>query len=175
MPRKFWQNSRYSIKSRGFTLLEMLVTLLVLSVLAAIAQPRITAVKASFDRNNAKQVLEFDLRRARLEALSKGVRVVITLASDGKSYTVGNDLLAYDTTNGNYDNLLFTTVLPKDITLSFSGSGANANKLIFTSRGFLSDIAGNRNTSQRVATLSYAGSAFTTATVFPVGVAAFSS
>ena len=159
---------------RGFTILEILVTLLALALLTAVAQPNLAEMTASFDRKNARQILEFDLRRARSESLSKGVRVVITLAADGKSYTVGDDLLPYDLVNGNVDNLQFTTVLPRDVSLSFSGSGADSNKLIFSSHGFLSDIAGNRNTSQKIVTISYKGTSFATATVYPVGVARFS-
>lgn len=162
-------------KLHGFTLIEMMVSLIILALLALSAQPIISETKASFDRRNAKNLLEFDLRRARSEALSKGVRMVITLATNGKSYTVGSDLLPYDLTNGSHDSKLFETVLPKDVTLSFSGSGPDQSKLIFSSRGFLSDIAGNRNTSQRVVTMSYRGTSFSTATIYPVGVAAFSN
>jgi prepilin-type N-terminal cleavage/methylation domain-containing protein len=162
-------------RSRGFTFMELLVTLSILSLVALSALPTITATKASFDRRNAKNLLEFDLRRARSEALSKGVRIVMTLAANGKSYTVGSDLLPYDLATGAPDNVLFTTTIPNDVTLSFSGTGPNQTKLIFTSRGFLSDISGNRNTAQRVATLSYLGTSFTTATVYPVGVAQFSN
>lgn len=160
--------------SDGFTLLEVLVALTLFGVVLAAALPNLTEMKASFDRSNASKILEYDLRRARSEALSKGVRIIITLAADGRSYTVGEDMLAYDTSNGNYDSLLFTRELPQNITLSFSGSDANATKLIFSSRGFLSDIAGNRTTAQRVATLSYQGSSFATATLYPIGVASVS-
>lgn len=166
---------RISRHSSGFTIIEVLVVMAIFGILASFTQPGLVEMKASFDRMNAKQGFEYDLRRARSEALSKGVRIVITLAADGKSYTVGQDMLPYDTTNGEHDSLLFTTKLPGNVTLLFSGSGADATKLIFTSRGFLSDIVGNRNTSQRLATLSYKGSSFVTATVYPVGVAAFSS
>ncbi|RIK99983.1 MAG: hypothetical protein DCC75_14145 [Proteobacteria bacterium] len=175
MPKTLNYRSKISRASRGVTLMELLVAMLILSVLGSIALPKLNDMKASFDRRDAKQKLEFDLRRARAEALSKGVRVVITLSSDLQSYTVGEDLLAYDTTNGNHDTLLFTTVLPQNVTLSFSGSGPDQTKLIFTSRGFLSDIIGNRNTSQRTITLSYQGSSFSTATIYPVGVASFGS
>lgn len=163
-----------SSSSSGFTLFEVLVALSLLAVVLAAAQPSLTELKASYDRSNASRSFEFDLRRARSEALSKGVRIIITLASNGRSYTVGQDMLAYDTTDGNYDTLLFTRELPQNITLSFSGSGPNATKLIFSSRGFLSDIAGNRTTAQRIATLSYQGGSFATATIYPVGVASVS-
>ena len=176
MPRNRSRDSRSARwRVSGITMLEVLIALALFGVLAKVAAPAIVELKASFDRNAAKQGFEYDLRRARSEALSKGVRVIITLAADGKSYAVGDDLLAYDTTNGVADIPLFNSTLPKGVTLSFSGTGANATKLIFSSRGFLSDIGGNRNTSQRVATLSYNGAPFATATIYPVGVASFSS
>jgi prepilin-type N-terminal cleavage/methylation domain-containing protein len=162
-------------QTRGFTILELLAAIGVLTVLFSIASVNLFAMKSSFDRNNARQSFEYDLRQARSAALSSGVRIVITLAADQKSYTVGKDLLPYDTTNGNHDSILFTTVLPNNITLTFSGTGAEASKLIFTSRGFLSDIGGNRNTSQRTASLLFNGTSFATATIYPVGVCSFSS
>ncbi|MBX7144400.1 MAG: GspH/FimT family protein [Oligoflexia bacterium] len=174
MIERIADKSRILHVMRGFTLLEVLVALCLLGMLTATAVPWVTKMKGSFDRRNARQGFEFDIRRARSEALSKGVRVVITVAANHKSYTIGRDVLPYDTANGNPDTVLSVTDLPDNVTLSFSGSGTDANKLIFTSRGFLSDIAGNRNTSQKVATLSYDGGAFATVTVYPVGVADFS-
>ena len=107
--------------SSGFSLMELLVTLLILAIIGIQAQPSLAALKASFDRNNAKNSFEYDLRRARSEALSKGVLIIITVSSDKKSYTVGSDALSYDTTNGNHDALLYTSELPPNITLDFSG------------------------------------------------------
>lgn len=84
----------------GFILIELLTVMFILSVVAALAQPNLVELKASFDRKNARQNLEYDLRQARSEALSRSVRIITTLAADGKSYTVGEDVLPYETANG---------------------------------------------------------------------------
>ena len=153
----------------AFTMIELLAVIGIFGLLAAFAFPGFKALASSYDRQNAEATFEFDLRRARAEALSRGCRIIMTIAGDGKSYTVGEDRLPYDTATAVPDTIIYTTRLPNSTSVVL-GSG---NKILFNSRGFLSDTSGIPRTTTVAVTLSSNGSTFATATLYPIGVAKF--
>lgn len=80
----------------GYTLLELCVTLLVLTSLSAAALPKIAEIDSSFNRLNSRSYLIQDLKRAQAEAITSGCRGIAVISPDGKSYRFGCDYLAYD-------------------------------------------------------------------------------
>ncbi len=127
-----YSRSRY----QGYTVFELVITLALIGLILAGLTPKLSQLLNSMDRNKAIQQVEFDLRRARIEAVSQGVRSIVNIQSDGKAYTVGLDYVPFSSTN-TADSTLLTAKLPNKITISCS------EPLIFNSRGFLVNTEGN--------------------------------
>ena len=70
---------------RGFTLLEVLVTLLIGSILAAIAIPNMTALVRNDRETSQINNLIFTLNYARSEAVKEDNPVCVCASSDGAS------------------------------------------------------------------------------------------
>lgn len=68
---------------RGSTLIELLTVLSVMGVLAAIAMPSASAVRATFAASSAVERLAVALRSAQARAQSAGVPVCVDVDADG--------------------------------------------------------------------------------------------
>src|SRR5947199_2207070 len=78
---------RLSGNRRGFTLLEMVVTTLILSILAATVVVRMQSTSDRATINQADQ-LRRDIAHIQVLALSWGVSLRLAIASDGSGYSV---------------------------------------------------------------------------------------
>lgn len=124
--------------AKGLTLLEVLVTLALTSVVGVTTILSLPAIKAPFDRLNARAQLVQDLKRAQAEAVTVGCRGIFRVAANGQSYSFGCDLLPYDTTNPPKEDVIsFSRPLPHLLTMSVSGP------IIFNSRGNVVDAWGD--------------------------------
>jgi len=150
--------------SLGMTLLELLVAMGLFSVLAFAGAVQFGELMGSFNRNNARHELEFDVSRIRSEAGAEGTRVVLVIGADRSSYSVGFDRLPYASPPV-IEVPLFRRNLPNDVTV------AATQPLIFDSRGYVINEAGQLTNT--VLTLSYQGTSYLTATVYPTGHVAF--
>lgn len=153
-----------SCSENGLGLTELIIGLVVFSILALIAIPTIPEVLGSLRRDQARQQLEFDLRRARTEAITEGARGIVTVAGDGASYTVGFDNVPYNNPVAS-DTVLLTRQLPDGITITASDS------IIFDARGRAVDINGAMTTV--TFGLSLHADLFQAATLYPVGIFEF--
>ncbi|MFN8392338.1 MAG: prepilin-type N-terminal cleavage/methylation domain-containing protein [Bdellovibrionota bacterium] len=144
----------------GFTLFEMLMVLVILAIITQSALVGLPELKRSMERNAARQQVEFDLQRARNEALAAGSRAIFTVSATGTSYTVGIDEYPFSST-GVPDSTLFSKELPTNITLSTSAL------VIFNSGGYVVDTAGNVASS--TVSLSDDEGDILTATLYPIG------
>lgn len=72
-------------RGRGFTLVELLVVLLVLSILMAVAAPSLSALRERMAALQAFHALTAGLAQARLAAVARGRPVTICPSADGRT------------------------------------------------------------------------------------------
>jgi len=84
-------NKKYFLKQRGFTLIEMMVTIAIGGILLSIAVGSWGALRESTQVESAKENVVSALQMMRLRALSTGVDQVVTFdwTNDTVSYTAG--------------------------------------------------------------------------------------
>jgi prepilin-type N-terminal cleavage/methylation domain-containing protein len=150
---------------RGFSILELCVVMAILAILAAIAVPDYSEVSGSFNRQASVSQVEFDLRRARAEALAAGTRGVVSIGGGGAQYSFGFDYLPYAEPAA-AETEEFRRRLPAKITFSSSV------ELIFDSRGYLVDEDGNLTSA--ALSLSFDGTSFCSGTVLSTGTVTLS-
>jgi prepilin-type N-terminal cleavage/methylation domain-containing protein len=124
----------------GFSLLELLFVMVIFAILTAIARPDLDAMSPSIARADAIKQVSFDLQRAKNEALAEGVRSILSVSGDGKSYSIGIDYLPYNDPPS-ADEVTLGEQLPANVTMGASQT------VIFDSRGFLIDDAGAGTTA----------------------------
>ena len=148
----------------GYTLLEVLLTVLIFSVLLALAAPSMRELQGSVRRVGVERQLMSDLQRLRGDAGARGTRGVFTVLPGGESYAYGLDWLPFNRPAAvDGDGTLRT--LPPGMAIEPEGT------LIFDARGFLVD-AEERPASASL-TLSHDGYAFAVGTVLPTGALEF--
>ena len=77
----------------GYTLIGTLVSVSIIVLLLAIAVPHADQLMSSYYRSKNSQQLLLDIRRARSEALSNGVRGIVSVSDSGDSYSFGHQQL----------------------------------------------------------------------------------
>lgn len=116
--------------SRGFTLLEMMVSLSILMIVSAMCGVSFSRLLVEGNLSTTLELFRFDVRRARSEAASLGGRVIIALNGTSTGYTVGVDYSPYSSTFV-ADSILYTRNFPSKVIAAFSGT------LLFDTRGFV--------------------------------------
>ena len=77
----------YAEERKGFTLMEIIVVVMIVSTLAGIAVPRISEALATVRLDTTANIFAGDLRRARVEALRRNVPITVRSQSGG-SYQI---------------------------------------------------------------------------------------
>lgn len=75
----------------GFSLAEILIVLVIMGIAMAMAVPRLRGMVRTSSIQGALNRVAGDLSYARIRAIRTGARTQVSIASDGKSYTVVED------------------------------------------------------------------------------------
>lgn len=113
--------------SRGFTLVELLVALLVLGVLSSLAFPSFMSTFVRFRLEGAVNELSTDVQYTRAEALRRRESASLTVNAGGTSYAI---------TAGAANTVLKTVSMPSGVTLT-----PNAAVSFENLRGTASDVS----------------------------------
>lgn len=146
----------------GFSTLDILVTLAITAAFAIAAIPQYQALSASFARDSAVKQVEYDIRRAKAEAVSRSVRGVLEVDAGGETYTVGVDLVPFSDPPS-IDQVLIEGSLPHTTSIS-----TDNDRLVFDSRGFLIDTFGDPVTG--IVNFSQNDELYAIGTIYATGV-----
>tara|TARA_R110002110_G_scaffold415765_1_gene655147 strand:- start:28214 stop:28762 length:549 start_codon:yes stop_codon:yes gene_type:complete len=129
-------------RDKGFTLVELMIGLLVLSILIAVAAP--SFLQLIKDNRLLSEVYAFraTLSSARSEALAQRTFVIVCRSSDGSACSAGDwnqGYIGFTDVDGSGSpsdpNQIFITHTPPQ-TLNISYNGAGGDRIRFNSRGF---------------------------------------
>lgn len=150
----------------GISIVELIAGFAIFGLIIVSAIPHLGDLNQTFSKSNAIKEIEFSIQRAKSEALANGSRAIFAVSGDGRSYSVGFDVLPYSSSPAIADTILFQEILPSTITLDL------ANPLIFDSRGFLIDESETPTT--RSITFYSSDSDYCSATILSTGQTSFS-
>lgn len=135
---------------KGFTLIELMVTLSLIAILATLAIPSFVETLRDWRRDSATRALTADLQLARSESIKSSRQVVVCPSTNGTA-CAGNNQFATgwvvfvdnnaDQTVDADDRILKVGTAPSGIA-SMTGT-ANVNSLIFLPNGLLGSAASN--------------------------------
>lgn len=97
--RSVESDRRFDLRARGFTLLELMITLVLVAVLAAISAPAIGRILQRADARSTARTVANKLRVARDHAMSRGQVVLIEVNSQTGSSDQFGELIMHRTTN----------------------------------------------------------------------------
>ena len=126
----------------GFTLVEILIVIAIMSIVLAMALPKMGNMNDRNQMRSAKDGIASRMSTVRAQAISTGRVSTLYLAGDSIRYTTGTG--ATETAKGTTINLnrqFGVKVISSAVTIAFDGRGMTsgaAQKVIFT-RGSLTD------------------------------------
>lgn len=131
---------RPPLSEDGFTAVELLVTVAITAIIAAVGITQIPALSKPFDRLTARSYFIQDLKQAQAEAIKWGCRGIFSIGASGQNYSFGCDFLPTDTASPpSADQIFFQRNLPSSITVAADAP------VIFSSRGQAVDAEGDFN------------------------------
>lgn len=139
-----------SVWARGFSLIELMVTIAIAAILVGIAGPQMSKMMNANRIQSAASALQGDMMFARTEAIKRGSPVSLCPSSDGASCLTANTwhtgwIVFTDTTgNGVVDAATDTVLKIRAVTTGGNTIVASPqptlNAVIFTREGFTSNM-----------------------------------
>jgi MSHA pilin protein MshC len=125
MPNRQTTDRPVPVFHSGFTLVELVVTILLVGILAFVAAPRIFKTSGFTERNAAEEILTA-FRYAQQLAMSRGGDVQVVIS--GSNYRVQEvgppvSIVANPNGNGNYDVTLPGGISATAVTITFDNLG----------------------------------------------------
>ncbi len=147
-------------KEQGFSMLELVVTLGVTMILSSLALPSFSDWNHSLQRATARDLIKFDIRRGKTEAIARGAIGVFELNGDGSGYVYGVDRLPYSDPPA-IEEIVFSRTLPDGISMGLT------QNIMFDSRGLLIDEL--RDPTSVIFTMNQDSMTFSTAEIYTIG------
>ncbi|ELS02343.1 prepilin-type N-terminal cleavage/methylation domain-containing protein [Xenococcus sp. PCC 7305] len=76
---KIYHNNYYRANNNGFTLIEMLATVIILGIIGAIAAPNLMALFSHHRVNNALSIINGAVKEAQRQAIRQGISCTVTI------------------------------------------------------------------------------------------------
>ena len=133
--------------NQGFTLIELMVTLVVLGVLAAVATPSLVTFQRNAELTSITNQLVAALNTARGEGMKRNMPSMVTPINGDDDWTQGWHVFVDSNFNGSYDStdILVLQQSPPPGYLQISGtgtSGESTSYILYDGSGFSKTKAG---------------------------------
>jgi len=125
--------------NRGFTLIELMVTIAIVGIVSMIAVPNMIGWRAERKMRGAVNNLQGDMQLARFRAIRDAENVAVVFNPGANSYTVFVDSNLSWTLDAGEDELRNVT-LPVGVTLNTNFPPSGSNRTRFNSKGMPSVI-----------------------------------
>ena len=127
-------------RSRGFSILEVLITVAVVAILASIAVPKLVSQRHNARLKDAVSMIRQDLEMARSWAIRENAFVPVIISSDGYTYSVfidnGSGMGAENWLQDADETTLCNRTLPEGIRIDLTQTTLIDHRTRFNGKGY---------------------------------------
>ena len=126
--------------SRGFSILEVLITVAVVAILASIAVPKLVSQRHNARLKDAVSMIRQDLEMARSWAIRENAFVPVIISADGYTYSVfidnGSGVSAENWLPDGDETTLCNRTLPEGIRIDLTQTTLTDHRTRFNGKGY---------------------------------------